>query len=123
MHKLAISSPSLRTMICVPVFLVASGIQHECHTYLASLRKYTLPKHPAFERLICPHYTAECVIYLSMAVLAAPQGELINKSIMTALIFVLVNLSVTADLTRGWYEGKFGKEAVAGKWRIIPYVF
>jgi len=110
-------------MCCIPIFIIASGVQHDCHKYLASLQKYTLPTHPAFQRLICPHYTAECLIYLSLALIAAPEGELMNKTILTALIFVTVNLGVTADASKEWYEAKFGKESVAGRWRMIPLIF
>ncbi len=63
------------------------------------------------------------MIYLSLALIAAPKGELINKTIFTALIFVLVNLGITAGMTKDWYEKKFGKEAVARRWRMIPFIF
>lgn len=46
-----------------------------------------------------------------------------NKTILTALIFVTVNLGVTADASKEWYEAKFGKESVAGRWRMIPLIF
>lgn len=110
-------------MCCFPVFIIASGLQHGCHKYLTSLQKYTLPRHPAFQRLICPHYTAECLIYLSLAIIAAPEGESLNKTILAALVFVTVNLSITADASKDWYEAKFGKGSVAGRWRMIPLLF
>lgn len=58
-----------------------------------------------------------------MAVIAAPEGEPINKTILAALIFVTINLGITADMSKGWYEAKFGEESVAGRWRIIPFAF
>ncbi|KAL3478731.1 hypothetical protein BJX99DRAFT_98985 [Aspergillus californicus] len=112
-----------RTLLCLPMFLIASGIQHDCHHYLFSLQKYTLPTHPMFSRLICPHYTAECMIYLSIALLAAPKGETVNKTVMSALVFVAVNLGITASSTRQWYRQKFGEDAVRGKWNMIPIIF
>jgi 3-oxo-5-alpha-steroid 4-dehydrogenase 3 len=102
---------------------MASGIQHDCHHYLSSLKGYAVPKHPLFQWVICPHYTAECAIYLSLALLAAPRGEMINKSVLCALLFVLVNLSATAYNTEKWYRAKFGEDSVRGKWKIIPGVF
>ena len=120
---LALSAPSIRTMICVPVFLLSSGIQHDCHTYLASLPKYTLPTHPIFQSLICPHYTTECLIYISLAFLAAPEGAWINRTILMGLVFVSVNLGVTASTTKEWYEMKFGKEKVSGRWKMLPLIF
>ncbi|KAL2826846.1 hypothetical protein BDW59DRAFT_61430 [Aspergillus cavernicola] len=112
-----------RTLLCVPMFLIASGIQHDCHFYLFSLKKYTLPTHPMFSRLVCPHYTAECMIYLSITLLAAPEGETVNKTLLSALVFVAVNLGITASTTRQWYKQRFGEEAVRGKWNMIPIIY
>ncbi|PYH95017.1 3-oxo-5-alpha-steroid 4-dehydrogenase [Aspergillus ellipticus CBS 707.79] len=128
-HKLELDdvkvtiAPSLRTFVCIPIFLVASGLQHDCHHYLFSLKKYTLPSHPVFLRIVCPHYTAECVIYLSLALLAAPQGEVLNKTLLSALVFVGVNLGVTAANTKQWYMRRFGEESVRERWNMIPWVY
>lgn len=91
--------------------------------YLASLPKYTLPAHPMFQLVICPHYMAECLIYLSLAFLAAPHGSIVNVTLLTALIFVSVNLSISASTTKEWYVRRFGKAEVQARWRVIPYVF
>lgn len=118
-----ISAPSIRTLLCLPIFLIASGVQHDCHFYLASLKKYTLPSHPAFNSVICPHYTAECMIYVSLIFIAAPEGQLVNKTLLSALVFVVVNLGVTADMNKQWYFQIFGKEKVENRWRMIPFVW
>ena len=123
LKDIKITAPSIRTMIGLPLFLLASGIQNDCHTYLASLPKYTLPDHPIFHTMVCPHYTAECVIYLSLAILGAPHGAWINRTVFTALIFVASNLAVTASTTKEWYTAKFGKENVEYRWRMIPFIF
>ena len=81
---------------------------------------YKIPTHPAFQSLIAPHYTAECLIYFSLAVVAAPNGAWLILTLTGALVFVVVNLGVTAAGTREWYEKRFGPEAVEGKWNIIP---
>ncbi|KZF22198.1 protein DFG10 [Xylona heveae TC161] len=120
---LEIPAPSLRTFLCLPLFLIASGIQHDAHVYLASLPKYTFPKHPIFRFLLCPHYTMECLIYLSLSLIAAPEGVIVNKSVLAGLIFVVINLGVTAGTTREWYVQKFGEEQVRGKWRMIPFIY
>lgn len=117
------NAPTLRTFLCVPVFLIASGLQHDCHHYLFSLKKYTVPTHPLFSRIVCPHYTAECAIYLSLAVLAAPEGETVNKTLASCFCFVAVNLGITAATSKQWYRAKFGETAVQGKWKMIPWVF
>ena len=110
-------------------------MQHDCHVHLAHLKssktkdgtgkagEYKIPTHPAFQSVIAPHYTAECLIYLSLAVVGAPRGHLINTTISCALIFVVINLGVTAGGTRQWYEKRFGSEAVKGKWKMIPFVY
>ena len=103
--------------------MLASGMQHDCHAYLASLPKYTLPSHPMFQLIVCPHYFAECLIYASMTLLGAPRGAWINKTVGSALLFVLANLGVTASTSKEWYARKFGKEKVAGRWNMIPFVY
>ncbi|KAH0541352.1 hypothetical protein FGG08_004190 [Glutinoglossum americanum] len=119
---IGLAGPSIRTLLCITIFLFASGVQHDCHRYLTSLEKYTLPDLPIFRTFICPHYTAECLIYLSLAILAAPEGSLVNATIFTALVFTTVNLGVTAELSREWYAMKFGEEKIEGRWRMIPFI-
>ncbi|KAK5135473.1 hypothetical protein LTR08_005261 [Meristemomyces frigidus] len=133
----AIAAPNLQSIISILIFILASGFQHDCHTYLASLKStpkrisgnearndgYKLPDHLAFSGLIAPHYNAECIIYMSLAILAAPQGMWLNWTMVCALVFVAVNLGVTADGTKGWYERRFGKQAVEGKARMVPLIW
>ena len=130
----AIDPPSLRTFIGVVVFILASGLQHDCHAYLASLKDkktdsskeksaYRLPEHPAWNISLTPHYFAECLIYLALATTAAPRGDWMNWTMISALIFVAVNLGVTAYGTKQWYEQKFGVAAVKGKARMLPFIF
>lgn len=118
-----IRPPTLRTSLILPLFILASGLQHDCHAYLAGLKKYTLPEHPMFQILICPHYFAECLIYVSLATIAAPQGAWMNRTLVCALVFVVVNLGVTAEGTRAWSVDKFGVERVWRRWRMVPFVF
>ena len=115
--------PSLKTFVGLPLFLVASGIQHDCHRYLASLKKYSLPQHPAFARLIAPHYFAECLIYLAFSIIAAPVGSACNWTLLCSLAFVASNLGVTARSTRTWYMRQFGEQSVQDRWNMIPAVF
>lgn len=107
-----LGAPSIRTFMCIPIFLLASGMQHDCHAHLASLKHYTLPEHPMFQMVVSPHYFAECIIYLSLTLVAAPKGQLFNRTLLCALVFVTVNLSVTADMSLKWYVEKFGKDKV-----------
>ncbi|KAJ5364118.1 uncharacterized protein N7496_009831 [Penicillium cataractarum] len=117
------NAPTIRTFVCVPLFLIASGLQHDCHHFLFSLKKYTLPDHPIFRGIVCPHYGAECLIYLSLTYLAAPPGQVVNKTMLSSLAFVAVNLGLTARNTKKWYMQKFGREAVQDRWLMIPYIY
>ncbi|KAK4123784.1 hypothetical protein N657DRAFT_573473 [Parathielavia appendiculata] len=113
----------LKMAVAVPVFLLAWINQYKCHKHLAGLKKYSLPEDGMFCHYICPHYTCECLIYLSMAVATAPRGAWCNRTLLCALIFVAVNLGVTASGTRKWYAEKFGTGPIACKWNMIPFVF
>ena len=76
-----------------------------------------------FQSLVCPHYTAECLIYFSLAVVAAPEGAVINRTMFTAFVFVAANLTVTAGTSKEWYERRFGKDAVAHRWIMLPGLY
>lgn len=113
----------LKTGIALPVFWYAWIRQHQCHKHLAGLKKYSLPDSGMFEWLVCPHYTCECLMYLSFVVAGAPAGQWCNKTLLSVLLFVAVNLGVTAHGTRLWYVNQFGAEKVAGKWIMVPFVY
>ncbi|KAI1364185.1 hypothetical protein F5Y08DRAFT_328898 [Xylaria arbuscula] len=118
-----IDLPQLKTMTACLVFLLAWIMQYRCHQVLAGLKKYSLPQSGLFRYLVCPHYTCECLLYLSLAVMAAPKGQLYNRTVLCAMLFVTINLGVTANGTRLWYSDKFGSNNVQGKWRMIPILF
>ncbi|TLD20359.1 hypothetical protein PspLS_08383 [Pyricularia sp. CBS 133598] len=115
--------PSLNVITGSVMFLVASVTQFKCHSHLAGLKKYSLPTQGLFQYTVCAHYTCECVIYISLAIVAAPEGQLFNKTILSALVFVAVNLGLTAHGTRKWYETKFGPDKIASRWTMIPLVY
>jgi 3-oxo-5-alpha-steroid 4-dehydrogenase 3 / polyprenol reductase len=118
-----ISAPSISTFVFLPIFLLASGIQHDTHCYLNSLRKYAMPSHPAFHAVVSPHYTAECAIYFSLIFLAAPSGQVVNKTLLAAFVFVVIELGVSADISKQWYMRKFGADLVEHKRRMIPGIW
>lgn len=113
----------MKAAVALPLFLYGWVMQHRCHKHLAGLKKYSLPGLGMFRYLICPHYTCECLIYLSLALVAAPKGQWCNRTLLSVLIFVAVNLGVTAHGTRNWYIEKFGPERVVGKWIMIPLLY
>ncbi|TLS26913.1 hypothetical protein PpBr36_05220 [Pyricularia pennisetigena] len=115
--------PGLNVLTGSVMFFMASVTQFRCHSHLASLKKYSLPTEGLFQYTICAHYTCECLIYISLAIAAAPEGQLFNKTILSGLVFVAVNLGLTAHGTRKWYETKFGADKVASRWTMIPLVY
>ncbi|KAF3274691.1 hypothetical protein TWF970_007678 [Orbilia oligospora] len=114
--------PRINTLLAIPFFFLGSGLQHDAHVHLASLVKYSLPIHPLFSYTLSPHYLLECVIYGSFVVIGAPKGQWLNKSLLYVWIFVCINLGFGANITRKWYEGKFGRKSVEDKWRLVPYI-
>lgn len=113
----------LHMAVAVPLFLLAWAGQYRCHAHLASLKKYTLPTEGLFRHLVCPHYTCELLLYLALAIATAPDGRLVNRTVLSSEPFIVVCLGVTARRTRAWYIGKFGAASVQGKWSMIPFVF
>ncbi len=63
------------------------------------------------------------MIYLAIAIIAAPGDEFLNKTVLAGLSFVASNLAVTADSTRKWYVEKFGEKELEGRWRMVPYLY
>lgn len=118
-----IGLPSLKTIVGLCGFFFGWTMQHKCHAELASLKKYSLPQGGMFRYLVCPHYTCEIIIYASLAVLASPQGLLYNRTLVCAAMFIAVNLGATASGTKEWYIGKFGREAVQSRWKMVPLLF
>lgn len=118
-------SLTLLDQIAVAMFFIASVEQYQYHKYLASLAKYTVPDGYAFKLVIAPHYTAECVIYLCLAVLSAPGGQHVNVSMLFALLFVVVNLGITAEGSKRWMLGRFPERQkdIESRWRMIPMAF
>ena len=107
------------------LFCYTSYRQYTYHRYLSSLKKYTLPDWSSFKSVAAPHYTAECAIYLALALLDAPQGKTVNGTLLCAFVFVVVNLGVTADGTKSWMMQKFPErtQEIQRRWKMIPYVW
>ncbi|CAI6333826.1 unnamed protein product [Periconia digitata] len=116
-----------KAFVIVPAILTAHYLQHTYHAYLYKLRQqntgYQLPSHPLFPNLVCPHYTCEIAIYTLQSFLTAPKGSLLNWTMVTGIIFVIVNLGVTADATKKWYAEKFGESKVQTRKRMIPFIW
>jgi 3-oxo-5-alpha-steroid 4-dehydrogenase 3 len=109
--------------VAVAIYGIGSVQQHKAHRHLASLKKYTLPHAGWFKHLVCAHYTAECLVYLGIAVGAAPDGWTLNGTLAAALLFVAVNLGTTGVGTKRWYADRFGADAVSRKRIMVPGIF
>lgn len=114
--------PLRKTLLAILLYFAGWLMQHECHRHLSSLKKYSLPTDGLFRILVCPHYTCECMIYLSIAVAAAPPGQVCNRTLLCALLFVTTNLGTTANGTAKFYAEKFGVDKVP-RWKMIPWLF
>ena len=112
----------LEFLTCL-LFISVSAKQNKLHKHLASLQKYTVPTDASFQRIVAPHYTCECVIYLCLAFLSRPSGRYLNRTMTAALVFVVINLGISADGTKKWMRIKFGNQSVAEKWRMIPGIW
>eukprot|EP00952_Eustigmatos_sp_NYUAD-ZCMA_P003921 17151-Eustigmatos_ZCMA.PRE.1 len=62
-----------------------------------------MPTGDWFDIVACPHYLAEVVIYSGMYI----TGGCRNVTAAFMLLWVLVNLAITARKTRQWYVAKF----------------
>ena len=126
LSQIHLPPPSFRTTLTLPIFIFASSLQHDAHAYLASLPKYTLPPqhtHLLFAFCLCPHYLCEIIIYLTLTFMAAPSGHIINHTMASVALFVLVNLGVSAHSSGKWYVSVFGKEKVAKRAYLVPLVW
>ncbi|RKF61177.1 Polyprenol reductase [Golovinomyces cichoracearum] len=112
-----------KTYIALAIFVIASVAQNICHRHLFNLKKYSLPQHRFFRYIVCPHYTCECLIYLSIALASAPEDRIFNSTILTGLAFVVANLAVTADGTYRFYKERFGTKQMENKWRMMSLLY
>ena len=107
------------------LFAGGSWLQYSCHKHLASLPKYTPPaaSHAAFRYIVCPHYSAEVMIYVGLAMAGASDGTWFGRTLATVPVFALVALGGVSAGTREWERQKWGEDAVKGRWRILPGVW
>lgn len=118
-----VEMPPLKTVLGTTTFFIAWTWQNRCHVHLANLKKYSLPDQGLFRFIVSPHYTCECALYLALAIVAAPEGRSVNRTLLCTVMFVAVNLGATAAGTKQWYIEKFGADKVRGKWRMIPWLY
>ncbi|KAM4710318.1 polyprenal reductase [Discoglossus pictus] len=114
--------------IGVMLYIWASLHQYRCHVILANLRKsksgkilnlkHAVPCGDWFERVSCPHYFAELLIYISIAIVLG----LWNTTWWLVVIYVLFNQALAAVLSHEFYHEKFDNYPVERK-AFIPFIF
>lgn len=98
----------LRGILLLSLFLGVSLWQSLVHHVLYKLQlKYPghcpLVKHSwLFHHILCPHYTAEIIAYLCLTAMTS-----FHHLPLLASLFVLANLTISAQNTRVWYLRKF----------------
>ncbi|XP_026503716.1 polyprenol reductase isoform X1 [Terrapene carolina triunguis] len=112
----------------IMMYIWASVHQHRCHVILANLRKsksgkvvnlsHSIPFGDWFERVSCPHYFAELLIYVSMAITFGFQ----NLTWWLVVMFVLFNQALAAVLCQEFYVNKFSCYPTHRK-AFIPFLF
>ncbi|NXL83383.1 PORED reductase, partial [Alectura lathami] len=114
-------------IVGIVMYLWASLHQHRCLVILANLRKsksgevvnlnHSIPFGDWFERVSCPHYFAELLIYVSMAVTFGFH----NATWWCVVMYVLFNQALAAALCHEFYQEKFPSYPKHRK-AFIPFV-
>lgn len=123
---LASSSGTLPQMvfplIVVFAFALFSWDQYWSHVHLALLPKYSAPYARLFRYVLCPHYLDEMGIYACVTALACAQGIqcAADGVILCSMVFVAVNLGVSAIETNQYYRRRFPAYDV--QWALVPWI-
>ncbi|XP_058694190.1 polyprenol reductase isoform X1 [Poecile atricapillus] len=115
-------------IIGVMMYIWASLHQHRCLAILANLRKsrsgkvvslsHSVPFGDWFESVSCPHYFAELLIYVSMAITLGIH----NVTWWCVVMYVLFNQALAAVLCHEFYQKNFSSYPKHRK-AFIPLVF
>ncbi|KAL3147824.1 hypothetical protein ABBQ32_002551 [Trebouxia sp. C0010 RCD-2024] len=134
-------APSWTSLAAQPQYLVGAGVfwagnalQFWSHWILASLQRttkqtqttksragnqyYKMPTGGPFYWISCPHYLAEIIIYMGLAILAGQQLPLT----ILILCWVVANLLLAAQPTHSWYRRHFPAYPRNRK-ALIPYLY
>lgn len=124
----------LRVMAC-SLFVLANFYQFESHQILFQMKEqqrvapdpsvYQLPTQSWFAVVCVPHYTAEVLVYLSLALLLLPLREECSGCWSPALLVVWVgsNLSVVAHKQHQWYLNQYPTKVPRPWYKLFPYIW
>ncbi|KAF1590764.1 Polyprenol reductase, partial [Eudyptes moseleyi] len=115
-------------IVGITTYIWASLHQHRCLVILANLRKsksgkvvslgHSVPFGDWFERVSCPHYFAELLIYVSMAITLGFH----NVTWWCVVMYVLFNQALAAVLCHEYYRKNFSSYP-KHRTAFIPFVF
>ncbi|XP_064005361.1 LOW QUALITY PROTEIN: polyprenol reductase [Pogoniulus pusillus] len=115
-------------VVGVTMYTWASLHQHRCLVILAKLRRsksgsvvslsHSVPYGDWFERVSCPHYLAELLIYISLAIVLG----LHNVTWWCVVMYVVFNQALAAALCHEFYQENFSSYPKHRK-AFIPLVF
>ena len=80
--------------------------------------RYGIPVGGWFDRVVCPHYAAEILLYAGLCAVAGKEGARVNLAMLAA---VFGNLALAARRQREWYEANVPGYP-RGRWAMIPGV-
>ena len=75
-----------------------------------------MPRGDWFESVSSPHYTAECLLYAGLALVA---GARFFSRIAPMLAAIVANLALAARRTHAWYLETF-PEYPKNRWAMVP---
>jgi 3-oxo-5-alpha-steroid 4-dehydrogenase 3 len=84
----------------------------------AGAGRYGIPVGGWFDRVVCPHYAAEVLLYAGLCAVAGKEGARVNLAMLAA---VFGNLALAARRQREWYEANVPGYP-RGRWAMIPGV-
>ena len=80
--------------------------------------RYGIPVGGWFDRVVCPHYAAEILLYAGLCAVAGTESARVNLAMLAA---VFGNLALAARRQREWYEANVPGYP-RGRWAMIPGV-
>lgn len=119
-RKLSTQVTPIKFFASLLLFVVSSYVQFICHVHLSRLIKYSLPSSPSdvpfaskiYEKIACPHYFAEIMIYVSLWGMF-PRNRVYPLTWLLLILWVTSNLSISAEQTLHYYQ-KNAKEGLFG---------
>ena len=125
------STTLLRGGIPYLLFALANYYQFEAHKILFQMKTeqltapdpkvYKLPTRSWFKIVCVPHYSAEVLIYLSLAMLLPYGSGSWSPGLM--VIWVSSNLAVVAHTQHQWYQQQYPGEVPHPWYKLFPYIW